>query len=1325
MLVAKYIVVPNIGRYQAEIMSRVASASGMDVSAKAIRGQWRGFRPFVDFEEVVFREPANTQSATRIAGAEALRLPRLEASLSWWALAFGELQFGEVIADAPALSLSRGKDGFIYFAGRALNQAKAEADDGQLLDWLLSQPGVRIERATLTWNDALSPGRELRFTDVGLRIEKKRGRHVIGFSAIPSEGIARRVDVAGEFTLRNENGKWRVVGTLFGNIADASLAEIRQHTSVPDALQSGTGNVRVWADLDNSPAVNGTGAVPGVLGPLQALAADVHLVNTRVQIDDSVAPLALAKLAGRIEYRAEEGGFTIASKALEFRTAEGVTSPPADFSFTRQYPQDPTRARGEISANGIDLKVLTALLEYFPIGKDARALAARFSPRGVVRQSRYSWTGWIDQPQTYQLKGALADFASNASEGVPGVTGFTGTVDGDEKGGKFSIASKNFALDASVLATPLKFEAIESLGSWQVSRDAIDVVIDRATFSNADLAGEFSGKYARFLASGTRAKEEKGPGSLDIRGTFSRIKATAVPSYLPNGIARAREYVEFAVQEGDITGADFHVKGAIYDFPFHNGEGGTWRLGAKVKNLHFRYLENWPVVKAIDANLVFENTRFEAKVDSARIFNAPVVNTKVAIDDFGGAPAMLTIDGVAEARAEDAARYLKESPLRDGVGSFTRFVALEGPGKLDLSMKIPLGESSQGKIPTRVTGKYALSRGRARVNIGDKFADVTGVQGAIAFSDASTKSNGLTGFAFGSPLSVSITGGGESGIVTEFVSRAPASALSDLLPFKLPQQISGAADLNGKITSRSSGVEFQIETSLVGLASALPFPMAKRADEARKLRLTMTNAGFPSEQIRLSLAGNALAAGDDPASRIEARFQRRYSEEGSPEGFHGGIASVGAAVSANAIPEGLWFAGKMPQFDFDQWKRAYEGFYPVVAVSGGAATPATDNGPLAGFDFTLGGLVAYGRPFKAMTLRGRRAGDDWRLSMDSPEASGDFFWRPGAFNERGSVRARLARFVLADEVPTSASGAALEPLDADKLNLPALDIVAEKFTYKAIELGKLELRATPQGANWKLDQLNISNGHAKLEMDGLWQRYGDPQKPDGRSRTAVNIKLNTSNLNALFGQFGLAEYMRAGKGDLTGQLSWPGHAYQFQLGTLSGQFKLNASDGQFAKIEPGAGKLLGLISLQSLPSRLTLDFRDIYSEGLAFYNIEGDVRIVNGVMTTDYLRVDGPAAKIRTSGDVYLATETVNLRSRITPQLGEGAAIGAGVLLTPVVGVGVLAVSKLLQGALSYELTIKGRWDAPEVEDVKKNALPPSESATPSSTPPAVPTKSK
>ena len=1333
-------VLPNLEGYQGDIISRVAAATEMDVSASAIRGGWSGFRPYVDLENVVFRETASSVAPDRAAGAEALNLPRMTASLSWWSLLIGQIRFVDVNLVGPELALSRRKDGLLYFAGRALNAPKVEQDEGRLVEWLLEQPGVDIQHATLAWTDELSPGKTLLFTNLGLHIEKGLNGHAFGLVATPPSALGKKLEARGALTLQKMDGRWKAIGTIYADVTDTNFAELRTYLPALGALQAGVGNARAWIDVDNtlpaaqivatasaanaSNAANAAAVESSPPKAITAVTADLNLLNARVQLSANASPLNIARLAGRIEYKAQDGGFAIGSKALEFRTREGVNLPAADFFLALQHQADPRRAKGEMTAKGIDLKAMTALLEYLPVSKEIRAKAARLNPRGIVGQSSVAWVGHFENLLAYRIKGSVSDFAIDADASVPGVSGFSGSIDGDEKGGKFIVASKNLQLDTpNIMRQPLKFDALDSEGAWKMSADGVDVELGRVAFANADLAGEFNGRYSRHHADGPKGKEEKGPGALDIKGKLTRAKALAVANYLPNAAAQTREYIEWAVRDGDISSAEFALKGEIFEFPFHKGKGGNFRLAAKVKGLDFRYAVGWPIAEKINGELVFENTGFTAKIESGQFFNAKLKPTTIAVDDFAARPYLLSIRGETDANGEDVARFLRESPLINGVGAFTKSVAIEGAGTLELSMKIPISAPDPGKVAAKINGKYTLRRGQAKPVVGPL---VTALTGSVAFTESGVKSSGIVGTAYGNPLTLSIASGND-GVVTEFAGRAEVSQMTDVLPFPMPQQVKGVTDFNGRITTRDGGAEIVIDSSLVGAASSLPAPLTKRADEARKLRVTIAYTGQKSEKISVTLAGNALAgvapaAADVPASRIDARFQRRFDVNGNALGLRGGVASVGVPVSETVIPEGLWFAGTMPLLDFDLWRQAVDNFYPAVVAKApdSAARPIGKSGiEIAGFDFKLGGLVAYGRPFDEMTLKGRHAGDDWRLSVDSADAVGDISWRAAAFGDRGAVRARLQKLVVADEVPPPKGGAAPSVETGRVADFPALDIIAEKFFLKDRELGKLELRATPMGDNWRVDQLSISIGHAKMEMDGLWQRYGDPQRAPGgteKSLTTMNLKVESSNLNALFSQFGFGDQLKRGTGKLEGKLSWPGHVYQFQTATLSGQFQIEGRNGQFAKIPVGAGKLLSLISLQSIPRRITLDFRDVFSEGFAFERIDGNIKINSGIMFTDDFEIVGTAANVKMSGDVSLPAEQTNLKLTVVPSLGEGVAIGAGVVLGPVGGLGVLLAQKLLQGALSYEYAVTGSWDNPQVVKINNN-LPPTKPGNPPTSP--------
>ena len=1341
----KYGVMPNVQSYEAQLQTRLSGATGMDVSAESIRGGWAGFSPFVEMTGVALREPKGLKSPTRTAGDVALRLPIVRASLSIPYLAIGQLRFRELVVFQPQLSLVRGADGGIYFAGRPLNQKTDEPDDGRLVDWLLEQSGIEIHHARLTWRDDTTAAPALVFTDVGIRIDRSLGRHSIGLVATPPLALARQVEVRGRLRIEksalsavagagSRAPRWEVDGNLFTSVRDANLGELRRHLNVPDNWQDGVGSVRAWVDLESrvgpvadagTAATAGNMATVGWADPVQSISADVAIINAKAQLGEQVAPLAIAKLAGRLTYQRLESGFRVGSNKLEFRTKEGVNSPAADFSLSLQHVGRVEKEKGEITANGIDLKVMTSLIEYFPIGREVRQLAGKFGLRGAVKDARFAWTGSLQRPSSYQLKGTLIDFASNLNESVPGISGFSGSVDGTEKGGVYSLKSQSLTIDMPALVRrPLKFATVAGSGGWQVTDREVTIKFDAVKIANSDLSAELSGQYVRLLAKpGEELPLEKRPGALDITLKIEQASAVALPSYLPNAASQMREYLEWAVRDGSVESAVLAIKGQVYDFPYQNRQGGSFTVRANLKNIDFRYAEGWPVAEDINAELLIDNTAIRAKIADAKIFNATMRKTELLVPDSFAQPMMLSIIGEADARAEDVSRYLRESPLVEGIGAFTKVVSLEGPGKLSLDLNLPIGSSAAATTKAapklRLSGRYSLSRGAAKFSFGTQ---ISNLGGSIAFTDSGVKSNGVSGVAFGAPITVAISGGGEAGVLTEFVGRVDVQQLGDLLPFRMPVQVTGSTDVKGRITSARVGVDVQVDASMIGVASLLPSPLTKRVDEPRRLSLTITSLGQPGEKMRMTMAGNAPAAspGTEAAdSRIDARFQRRGDATGQPQ-FQG-LASVGVPVSDAVLADGLWLTGTMRSLDFDQWMRAVDSFAPKLAVTdGGAVRVANSDSIIAGFDFSLDKLTAYSRSFADLKVRGRKTTDrtnpTWAVSMVSKEAEGDLTWRASAYNERGAVRARLKRLVLSDEAQTPATPIAptAAELVAGEQDLPALDVVADDFTFKDRWLGKLELKATPQAANWRIDQLLITNGHARAEMDGLWQRYGDPFAPPRvgtvKSLTTMNIKVDASNLNALFGQFGFGDQMKGGRGGLEGKLSWPGHAYQFQTSNLSGAFKVDAARGQFAKIEPGAGKLLGLMSLQSIPRRLSFDFRDLFSEGYAFDRIEGDLTITDGVMFAKKFEISGPAADVRMTGDISLPSERVNLNMTVSPRLSTVAAVGAGVLVNPLVGLGVLlggeAFKAPLERVLAAQYSVTGKWDNPEVERTGRTTVP-------------------
>ena len=198
--------------------------------------------------------------------------------------------------------------------------------------------------------------------------------------------------------------------------------------------------------------------------------------------------------------------------------------------------------------------------------------------------------------------------------------------------------------------------------------------------------------------------------------------------------------------------------------------------------------------------------------------------------------------------------------------------------------------------------------------------------------------------------------------------------------------------------------------------------------------------------------------------------------------------------------------------------------------------------------------------------------------------------------------------------------------------------------------------------------------------------------------------------------------MRNAPTKISANLMWAGAPNDFDYPSLTGTVTLRTGAGQFTKIDPGIGKLLGVLSLQSLPRRITLDFKRHVQRGLRVRRhprrLPDQAR---ASCTPTNLKLEGPAAQVTLTGDIDLAKETQRLDVRVKPALSSTFSAGAAVLFlaNPIVGAavgaGTLLAQKLMNDPLdqifSYDYRVTGSWSDPQVERVSRlaSSTPPQE----------------
>jgi uncharacterized protein YhdP len=349
-------------------------------------------------------------------------------------------------------------------------------------------------------------------------------------------------------------------------------------------------------------------------------------------------------------------------------------------------------------------------------------------------------------------------------------------------------------------------------------------------------------------------------------------------------------------------------------------------------------------------------------------------------------------------------------------------------------------------------------------------------------------------------------------------------------------------------------------------------------------------------------------------------------------------------------------------------------------------------------------LTLGGRTLQQVVVGGSREGLLWRANMDATELNGYLEYRQPSDSGEGRVFARLSRLTLAPGVDRDVE----ELLNEQPDSIPALDIVVDDFELRGKRLGRVEVQAVNRRAGglreWRLNKFNMSTPEAVLTATGNW---ATPPPPALR-RTVMNFKLEIFDSGELLSRLGMKGVVRKGQGKMEGQVAWTGSPITPDYPSMAGDFTVDVENGQFLKADPGIAKLLGVLSLQSLPRRLTLDFRDVFSEGFPFDFFRGDIAIEQGIAITNNLQMKGVNAAVLMEGRADIARETQDIKVVVIPEINAGTASLIASVINPAVGIGTflaqMFLRKPLTEAATQEFHIDGNWADPKITRVPRKS---------------------
>ena len=1270
VLALRYSILPHIENYRGDIERFSSQALGQSISIGRIEASWEGINPDLTLLDV------------RVADADgrpALAFSRIEAILSWWSVPSAKLQLRLLRIDEPTLNLRRDSAGRFFIAGIPLNQTQSDSD---VSDWILAQRRIRIQGATLVWEDELRQAPALVLEDLNFALDNEGIHHRFGLTALPPEGLASALDVRGDFQGTDIDQMELWSGQAYAQIDYADLAVWRQWIDYPVALPHGRGALRTWFGFAD--------------GRLREITADVALRDVTLRLAQDLPVLDLEHVSGRIATHFSGTGFVVDGRRVELATrpapeqasesGEAIRIEPTDFHVDWQPNPDGKQVAGSASANRLDLGALAKLAAYMPFDARSRQLLSDYAPRGAVSELSAKWKGDAARMQAYSLKAGFDQLALKANGYFPGFTGLSGTFEADEKSGSVTLRSQKSSIDLpSVFPEPLiELDSLSAQAKWSIrkslgqdGKEELDAELSHAEFSGPEAAGS---------AQGTYRNTGDGPGTIDLTGALTRGDARAVWRYMPHVVgAGARSWLHDSLLAGNSNEAKLILKGNLNDFPFLDKSKGQFLVTVKARDVVLDYGKGWPRIDGIYGDLRFEGNGMVVNAHRGSLLGANLSNTRAEIPDFNLPIPVLIVKGKADGPTAEFLKFIEQSPVGGRIDHFTEDMRANGNGHLDIGLSIPLDEAKLGE--SKIEGAYRFANNDVTVDAA--LPPIKQVNGSVQFSGADLRIPEITGTLFGGPLKIKGGLQKDGKVLITANGSVNIAQLRKQTDTPLLANLSGTTAYRGEVRINKRNADLVIDSTLVGLASTLPEPFAKVAGDTlpvrfEKVLLSGVEAGKDSDastpvrdQISASLGKLALQL-----------VRRRQSE-----GF---VLERGAIVMGRPLQmpdSGLAVGLTTNRLDLDAWRR-------VLHSAGTGTTGTGSESPavppiLNSVNLKTADLFVLGRHFNDVDLQANPTSEQWKLRLNSRQASGDIQWgKESAEKESaGKITARLKQLTIEASAPEADAGAGESIKE-----LPALDIMAEDFSLGTRRFGQLDVQARNEGGVWRLNRMLATNPNGTLSGSGQWQ-IGN-----GKNRTQLDFKIESDDVGKLLDRLGYPATVRGGTAQLGGKIGWNGSPADLDYATLSGDLSLEAGKGQFLKLNPGAaGKLLGLISLQGLPRRISLDFKDVFSEGFAFDSIASKAVIQNGLMRTDRLQIDGPAARVLMRGEVDLKHETQRLNVNVQPELGGTVALGVA-LVNPIAGAGVWVAHKLLQNPLNhmfgYDYLVTGSWDDPKVEKI-------------------------
>ncbi|MCL1075332.1 YhdP family protein [Shewanella dokdonensis] len=772
------------------------------------------------------------------------------------------------------------------------------------------------------------------------------------------------------------------------------------------------------------------------------------------------------------------------------------------------------------------------------------------------------------------------------------------------------------------------------------------------------------------------------------------------------------QYLEQALKTGHSDNAAVVWRGPLHDFPFAE-HSGVFQAAFTMDDSQFAFQPDWPTVKGLKLDGLFENARMELKLLAGKLLNVDISGASVVIPSLERHSHLL-VDAAIAAKGWDIAAVMQQSPLKESVGTTLDTVKIQDTvaGKLQLDIPLYAGEAPdiQGTVSFHDTPVYIRKPG----------VKLNKVNGTVSFHNEVVTAQGISALLYGQPTSIDFTTGDQNDKFAVNLhakgnwqlSRLPEELDNPLTPF-----YQGSSSWAGalQLIFDGSGYTLQanVDADLANTALSLPAPFAKSKGQPLALQ-----AELLGDDQQASLG---IKVGD------KAEFWGGFAADSGDRLKHYDLLLGRLFRSGDQlVKDGGQLRLDLEHADFAQWLPVITAFTEAAPATANVANPpspapvpaaaAQNDTPnpeqptvdshffpaLKGIQARINDLSLLGQRFTQLQMTAHPTGQSWQFEGLSPEFSGSVEIFPDWY--RQGLKLKASRLYLNPLQPLGSAADIAERAATQQVDdLPPLAVDVDDFRFQNIAMGHLILQSAPALRGYHIQTLSVTAPQGKLEGQGDWL------STDGANQTKVSFNIDSPDFEQLAQLFDVNPGVKESPLKLKATLDWRGAPTAFNLPSLNGDVHFELGKGHMEQISDKGARIFSLFSLDSLLRKLSLDFSDVFGKGLYFNSFGGDLRIDNGMVKTTNTEMDAIAGNMKVRGYTDLNTESLNYDIRFAPKLASS--VPTVVLLSTsawTMGIGAFALTKVLEPMIEVISEIRfrltGTMSDPKLEELERKS---------------------